>query len=73
MFRLTSRNHLQLSAMADSKANILISVNSIIISIIIGGLLKSLDKNDYLIYPTYLILAINVITIVFAIIALNQM
>jgi HD superfamily phosphodiesterase len=71
MFRLTSRNHLQLSAMADSKANILISVNSIIISIIIGGLLKSLDKNDYLIYPTYLILAINVITIVFAIIALK--
>jgi hypothetical protein len=57
--------------MADSKANILISVNSIIISIIIGGLLKSLDKNDYLIYPTYLILAINVITIVFAIIALK--
>jgi HD superfamily phosphodiesterase len=71
MFRLTSRNHLQLSAMADSKANILISVNSIIISIIIGGLLKSLDKNDYLIYPTYLILSINVITIVFAIIALK--
>jgi HD superfamily phosphodiesterase len=71
MFRLTSRNHIQLSTMADSKANILISVNSIIISIIIGGLLKSLDKNDYLIYPTYLILAINVVTIVFAIIALR--
>lgn len=71
MFRLTSRNHIQLSSMADSKANILISVNSIIISIIIGGLLKSLDKNDYLIYPTYLILSINVITIVFAIIALR--
>ncbi len=71
MFRLTSRNHLQLSAIADSKANILISVNSIIISIIIGGLIKSLDKNDYLVWPTYLILAINVITIVFAIIALR--
>lgn len=71
MFRLTSRNHLSLSAIADSKANILISVNSIIISIVLGGLLKSLDKNDYLIIPTYIILAVNVITIVFAIIALR--
>ena len=71
MFRLTSRNHLQLSAMADNKANILISVNSIIISIIIGGLLKSLDSHDHLIIPTYIILTINVITIVLSIMALR--
>jgi hypothetical protein len=71
MFRLTSRNHLQLSAMADNKANILISVNSIIISIIISGLIKSLDSHDHLVIPTYMILTINVITIVFAIMALR--
>ncbi len=33
MFRLTSKNHLDLSAMADNKANIMISINSIILSI----------------------------------------
>src|SRR5690606_36360620 len=33
MFRVTSTNHLELSALADNKANIMISVNSIIISI----------------------------------------
>lgn len=71
MFRLTSRNHLQLSAMADNKANILISVNSIIISIIISGLIKSLDSHDHLVIPTYMILTINVVTIVFAIMALR--
>ncbi len=71
MFRLTSRNHLQLSAMADNKANILISVNSIIISIIISGLIKSLDNHDHLVIPTYMILTINVVTIVFAIMALR--
>jgi len=71
MFRLTSRNHIQLSSMADSKANILISVNSIIISIIISGLINSLDNHPHLIVPTYVILAINVITIVFSIIALR--
>lgn len=71
MFRLTSRNHLQLSSMADSKANILISVNSIIISIIISGLIKTLDNHPHLVIPTYIILTINVVTIVFAILALR--
>ena len=71
MFRLTSRNHLQLSAMADNKANILISVNSIIISIIISGLIKTLDNHPHLVVPTYMMLAINVITIVLSILALR--
>lgn len=71
MFRLTSRNHINLSSMADNKANILISVNSIIISIIISGLIKTLDNHQHLVLPTYMILTINVVTIVFAIIALR--
>jgi len=68
---LTSRNHISLSSIADNKANILISVNSIIISIIISGLIKTLDNHPHLIWPTYMILTINVVTIVFAIIALR--
>ena len=36
MLRLTSDNHLELSGMADGKANILISVNAIIISVILS-------------------------------------
>jgi hypothetical protein len=71
MFRLTSRNHLQLSSMADSKANILISVNSIIISIIISGLIKTLDNHPHLVIPTYMILTVNVVTIIFAILTLR--
>ena len=35
MLRLTSENHMRLSEMADNKANILISVNAIIISVIL--------------------------------------
>jgi len=69
MFRLTSRNHIRLSAMADSKANILISVNAIIISVLIGGLIKTLDNHPHLIVPTYLLLSINVITIIFSILS----
>ena len=69
MFRLTSRNHIRLSAMADSKANILISVNAIIISVLLSGLIKNLDEFPYLTLPTYLLLSINVITMVFAILS----
>ncbi len=69
MFRTTSKNHIELSSIADSKANIMISVNSIIISIIVGALASKLDTNPYLIIPAAILLVVCVTTIVFAIIA----
>ncbi len=69
MLRLTSSNHIQLSEMADSKANILISVNAIIISVILGVLLRKLSTDPYLTIPTITFLASSVITIVIAILA----
>lgn len=71
MFRLTSKNHITLSTMADSKANILISVNSIIISILIGALMQKLDSNPHLIIPTVILLSINLGSIVFAILSIR--
>ena len=35
MFRLTARNQINLSSIADNKANILISVNSIILTVLL--------------------------------------
>ena len=69
MLRLTSSNHIQLSEMADSKANILISVNAIIISVILSVLLRKLSTDPYLTIPTITFLAFSVITIVVAILA----
>jgi predicted metal-dependent HD superfamily phosphohydrolase len=69
MLRLTSDNHLELSGMADGKANILISVNSIIISVILTVLLRRLETDTYLIIPTILFLLFSVVTIVIAILA----
>ncbi|MEP6465344.1 MAG: Pycsar system effector family protein [Parafilimonas sp.] len=69
MLRLTSENHLKLSDMADHKANILISVNSIIISVILGVLVRKLDDDAYLTIPTIIILLVAVTTIVIAILA----
>lgn len=69
MLRLTSQNHIELSSMADSKANILISVNAIIISLILSMLIRKIEVDTYLTIPTLVFLATSVITIVLAIIA----
>lgn len=69
MFRTTSRNHLDLSSMADSKANIMISVNAIIISIIVGSLASKLDTNPHLILPTAILLVGCLTATIFAVLA----
>ena len=69
MLRLTSQNHFHLSDMADSKANILISVNAIIISVILGVLMRKLEEAPYLAVPTIIFLIVSLTTIVISIIA----
>lgn len=69
MFRITSSNNQRLSAMADNKAHILITVNSIILSAIISLVLRKLEGNNYLTYPTFLLLAVSVVAMTFAILS----
>lgn len=71
LFRVTLNNHTQLSAIADSKANILLSVNSIIISITLTAIIPKLDSpsNAHLIIPTFTLLLFSVVTIVVTIMA----
>ena len=69
MFRISSGNHQKLSDQADSKSHILITVNSIIISVLLSILLKSLDQYPQLRIPAYLLLFVNLITIILAILA----
>lgn len=71
MFRLTSKNHLDLSGMADSKANIMISINSIIMSVVMGNLLSKLDSNEHLYFPTIILLMVNLASLIFAILSLR--
>lgn len=69
MFRITSSNSQRLSDMADRKAHILITVNSIILSAIISLVLRKLDTNSFLIIPTFMMLAVSVLCIIFSILA----
>ncbi len=69
MFRTTGTNHIRLSSMADSKANIMISVNAIIISVLLSVLLRKLEDYPNFILPAIIFLATSVTTIVFAVLA----
>lgn len=71
LFRVTLNNHTRLSDIADSKANILLSVNAIIISVCLSVLVPKLDapKNTHLVIPTFVLLISSVLTIIFAILS----
>jgi predicted metal-dependent HD superfamily phosphohydrolase len=69
MFRTTSHNHILLSDMADNKANILITINSIILSIVVSVLIRKLEENPALVFPTLMLVAVCLTTTVFAILS----
>jgi len=69
LFRITSKNHLNLSSIADRKANILISINAVIISIILSVVVKRIGTEQVLIIPSIILLIVCLVTIIFATIA----
>jgi len=70
-FRVALKNHIKLSDIADTKANILLSVNAIIISLVLSNLILKLDSpsNNYLIFPTLIFVISSVIYMVLSNIA----
>lgn len=69
MFRTTSTNHFELSSLADGKANIMISVNAIIISVVLTILLVRLPYYPNYILPTIVLMATCLGAMIFAILA----
>jgi hypothetical protein len=70
LFRVTLSNHTRLSDIADSKANILLSVNAIIISVCLSVLVPKLDAPKFAFdYSELYILLSAVLTIIFAILS----
>ena len=65
------KNHMTLSNIADTKANILLSVNAIIVSLALSNLLPKLDNpsNNYLIFPTVVFITFTVASIILSILA----
>jgi hypothetical protein len=68
-FRLTSKNLYARLQIVDTKANILITSNSIIISVVLGTLYARLEDDPHLIYAVGGLIITNVLSITFAILA----
>jgi hypothetical protein len=69
MFRSAYRVQMDLTGLADNKANMMISINGIIISIIIASVAPKLDANPWLLIPSTVFLLGTLISIVYAILA----
>jgi predicted metal-dependent HD superfamily phosphohydrolase len=67
MYRTTYRTHVNLSSIADNKANIMLSVNAIILSISAANLIPKLDSNPHLTLPTVVLSGVCLASLFFAI------
>jgi hypothetical protein len=69
MFRTSYRTHIELSAIADNKSNIMISINGIIISIILASISPKIDSNPWLLIPTSVLLITCMVALVYSVLA----
>lgn len=74
LYRTTFRNHINLSQIADGKANMMISINTIVLSILIAAsgagfsfLGNALAQDFYLLLPLLLLLCSSLTALVFAV------
>jgi hypothetical protein len=68
-FRLASRNLYIRRQIVDTKSNILVTVNSIILSVILGSLYAKLDDDPHLIWAITPKILTNIVSMAFAIFA----
>ncbi|MBE9048496.1 adenylate/guanylate cyclase domain-containing protein, partial [Pleurocapsales cyanobacterium LEGE 10410] len=69
MFRTSYRNHIELSAIADNKSNIMISINGIIISIMIATVPAQIASDSSLMLPTGLLLVSCMMSLIYSVLA----
>jgi predicted metal-dependent HD superfamily phosphohydrolase len=69
MFRLTARNQINLSSIADNKANILISINSIVLTVVVSMGIGKISDYPVITLPSIVFVGTCLITIIFAILS----
>ena len=69
LFRTNYRVNMDLTSLADTKANIMISINGLIISLLIGQLAPGIEKNTWLLWPASLFLIGCLISLIYAVLA----
>ncbi len=69
MFKSSYRVNMDLSALADTKANIMITINGLMLSVLLGAISSKIDANPWLLYPTTILLLACLISLVFAVLS----
>jgi predicted metal-dependent HD superfamily phosphohydrolase len=69
MFTIMSGTNQYLNSMADSKAYLLITVNSILLSAIISLVIRKLPEFDYLIVPSCILMLVALLSIILSILS----
>ena len=69
MFRLTARNQINLSSIADNKANILISINSIVLTVLVSVGISKISDYPVITFPAIVLIVTCLSTVVFAILS----
>ena len=69
LFKSSYRVQMDLTSLADNKANMMISINGIIISIILASVAPKLDSNPWLLIPTTVLLVGTLVSMIYAILA----
>lgn len=69
MFKTALRNHINLTNIADNKANIMLSINALIITFSMPLLATNVKENSFLLAPSIILLISCVVSIIFATLA----
>jgi Family of unknown function (DUF5706) len=71
LFRSAYQTHVGLTAMADGKANIMITINGLVISVLIAAVSPRIDRDEWLLLPTAVLLVTCVSSLIFAVLAVR--
>jgi predicted metal-dependent HD superfamily phosphohydrolase len=69
MFKTALRNHIDLTGIADNKANMMLSINALIITIAMPLLASNINENKYLLFPAAILLLTCILSVIFATLA----
>lgn len=69
MFKTSLRNHIDLTGIADNKANMMLSINALIITIAMPLLAANIQGNKYLLVPSGILLLTCILSVIFATLA----
>ena len=69
IFKTALRNHIDLTSIADNKANLMLSINALIITVAMPLLAANIEEHTHLIFPVGILLVTCVVSMVYATLA----